>query len=121
MSSFNRIVVIGNLTRDPELKEVGQSQLCKMGIAINRKTPKGDDVCFMDVVVWGSLAALCGKYLTKGKQALVEGYIKQENWQDATGQKRSKHVIVAEEVQFLGSASQDKPRESDYKNGDLPF
>jgi single-strand DNA-binding protein len=109
MASYNHIVVVGNLTRDPEVKAVNGSQLCKCSIAINntyknRQTgAMVNDVCYVDVTVWGAQVESCRLYLQKGKQVLVEGRLKLDTWKDQEGQTRSKHSITAEKVVFLGS------------------
>lgn len=105
--------MIGNITRDPDFKTLPSGQsVCKLSIASNRTIkPKNSqnkvqEVCFIDVNVWGSQAETCNKFLEKGSSILVEGRIKQENWTTPDGQSRSKHVIVADKVVFLKSGSQ---------------
>lgn len=114
MASFNKIIMIGNLTRDPETKQLGSGQsVCRLGLASNRQFKNKQtgaqvqEVCFVDVDVWGAQAESCQQYLRKGKPVLVEGRLKFDSWQDADGSKRSKHAIVAERVTFLGSAQDD--------------
>lgn len=111
MASFNKIIIIGNLTRDPEYKAMTTGRgLCKLSIASNRQYRNKQtnalvsDVCYIEVEVWGPQADNCKQYLQKGRPVLVEGYLKQDNW-ESEGQKRSKHAIVAENVVFLGSRS----------------
>ena len=103
-------MLMGNLTRDPELKAVnGKSSVLEMGLAINRtiKSDNGEsreEVTFVDVTVWGRTAENVAKYLEKGSSALVEGRLQFDSWQDkATGQNRSKLRVVADSVQFLSS------------------
>ncbi len=110
MSSLNKVMLMGNLTRDPELKAVnGKSSVLEMGLAINRtiKSDNGEsreEVTFVDVTVWGRTAENVAKYLEKGSSALVEGRLQFDSWQDkATGQNRSKLRVVADSVQFLSS------------------
>lgn len=110
MASYNRIIMVGNLTRDPELKQLSNgASVCRLGIASNRqyrnKTSGSmtQEVCFIDVDVWGPQAETCRQYLAKGRPVLVEGRLKLDSWQDNEGQNRSKHSIVAERVVFLGS------------------
>jgi single-strand DNA-binding protein len=111
MASFNKVIVMGNLTRDPELRYTPSgAPVCNFTTAVNRSyTTQGgekrDEVCFIDVVVWGKPAESCGQYLKKGRSVLVEGHLQQRNWETPEGQKRSKHEVVAERVQFLGSPS----------------
>jgi single-strand DNA-binding protein len=111
MASYNRVILMGNLTRDPEVKySAGGSAIAKFSLAVNRKYKTGDElkeeVGFFDIVVFGKQAENCGEYLKKGRSALVEGRLQQDRWDDKeTGAKRSKVQVVAQSVQFLGSAS----------------
>ena len=112
MASYNRVVMVGNLTRDPELRPVGAgTSVCRMSIASNRQFKNRQtgadtqEVCYVDVDVWGAQADSCSKYLKKGRPVLVEGRLKFDTWQDQQGATRSKHSIVAERVVFLGSAN----------------
>ncbi|HAR67103.1 MAG TPA: single-stranded DNA-binding protein [Lentisphaeria bacterium] len=108
MANFNKVVLCGNLTADPELRQIGQdNQVCKLRLALNRRyrTAAGEDredVCYVDVDVWGRQAQSCGQYLRKGRGVLVEGRLKMDQWDDrATGQKRSRLSVYGENVQFL--------------------
>ncbi len=110
MANYNRIIIIGNLTRDPEYKQQPSGQgLCRLGIASNRQFKNKatgamtQEVCFVDVAVWGPQAESCSQYLQKGRPVLVEGRLKLDTWKDAEGNNRSKHSIVADRVVFLGS------------------
>ncbi len=110
MAGFNRVIMIGNLTRDPDLKALGSGQsVCRLGLAANRQyknRQSGEmvqEVCFVDIDVWGPQAESCNQYLQKGRQVLIEGRLKLDNWQDADGNNRSKHSIVADRVVFLSS------------------
>lgn len=111
-SGYNRVVMVGNLTRDPELKQLPSGQsVCRLNIASNRQfrnRQSGDmvqEVCYVDVDVWGAQAESSNQYLQKGRQVLVEGRLKLDSWQDAEGNNRSKHSIVADRVVFLSSGS----------------
>jgi single-strand DNA-binding protein len=113
MSSFNRVIMVGNLTRDPDYKQLSSGQaVCRLGIASNRQfknKQSGDmiqEVCYIDIDVWGPQAESCRQYLQKGRPILVEGRLKLDSWDDANGQKRSKHSIVADRVVFLASGAQ---------------
>ncbi len=113
MSSFNRIIMAGNLTRDPDYKQLTSGQsVCRLGLASNRQfknKQSGDmiqEVCYIDIDVWGPQAESCRQYLQKGRPILVEGRLKLDTWDDTNGQKRSKHSIVADRVVFLGSNAQ---------------
>jgi len=110
MASFNRIIIIGNLTRDPDYKQLASGQaVCRLGLATNRQFKNKQsgnmiqEVCYIDVDVWGAQAESCRQYLQKGRPALVEGRLKFDSWEDANGQTRSKHSIVADRVVFLSS------------------
>jgi single-strand DNA-binding protein len=110
MSSFNRVIMAGNLTRDPDYKQLSSGQaVCRLGLASNRQfknKQSGDmiqEVCYIDIDVWGPQAESCRQYLQKGRPILVEGRLKLDSWDDANGQKRSKHSIVADRVVFLAA------------------
>ena len=108
MASFNKVILMGNLTRDPELRYTPSgAPVCNFDLAVNRSyTTQGgerrDEVCYITVVVCGKQAESCGEYLGKGRTVLVEGHLQQRSWETPEGQKRSKHEVVAERVQFLG-------------------
>ncbi len=108
MASFNKVILMGNLTRDPQLRYTPSgAPVCNFDLAMNRAyTTQGgekkDEVCFISVVVWGKQAESSGQYLAKGRSVLVEGHLQQRSWETPEGQKRSKHEVVAERVQFLG-------------------
>jgi single-strand DNA-binding protein len=111
MSSLNRVLLIGNLTRDPEVRTTPKGvSVADLGLAINRAyTTEGgekhEEVTFVDVVCWGRLAENAGRYLAKGRPIFVEGRLKLDTWQDkASGENRQRLRVVAERLQFLGSA-----------------
>lgn len=119
-SGYNRVVMVGNLTRDPELKQLPSGQaVCRLNIASNRQfrnRQSGDmvqEVCYVDVDVWGAQADSSSQYLQKGRQVLVEGRLKLDSWQDAEGNNRSKHSIVADRVVFLSSGAQEGAETAD--------
>ncbi len=101
--------MIGNLTRDPELRHLDSgTAVAKLGLATSRRYTARDgeqreDVCFIDVDVWGRQAENCSQYLSKGRQVLVEGTLQLNQWETETGEKRSRHVIQARTVRFLDS------------------
>lgn len=112
-TGYNRVLLIGNLTRDPEYKQLSSGQaVCRLGLAVNRQyknRQNGEnvqEVCFIDIDVWGPQAESCRQYLQKGRQVLIEGRLKQDTWEDQSGQTRSKHGIVAERVMFLSAGQQ---------------
>ncbi|MBI4843400.1 MAG: single-stranded DNA-binding protein [Nitrospirae bacterium] len=105
---FNKVILIGNLTRDPEVRYTPQgTSVCNFGIAVNRKYKQGDDlkeeVTFINIVVFGKQAESCGQYLNKGSSVLVEGRLQERRWETEEGQQRSKHEVVAQQVRFLSS------------------
>ncbi len=111
MAGFNRVILIGNLTRDPDYRQLASGQaVCRLGLATNRQFKNKQtgtmvqEVCFVDVDVWGAQADSCNQYLQKGAAVLIEGRLKFDTWQDNDGQKRNKHSIVADRVTFLSSA-----------------
>ena len=111
MASFNKVILMGNLTRDPELRYTPKgTAIAKIGLAVNRvwtneAGEKKEEVTFVDVDVFGRTAENVGQYMRKGRPIMVEGRLKLDQWDDKqTGQKKSKLGVVAETVQFLGSA-----------------
>jgi single-strand DNA-binding protein len=111
---FNKIILMGNLTRDPEVRYTPQgTSVCNFGIAVNRKYKSGDElkeeVTFINIVVFGKQADTCAQYLNKGSQILVEGRLQEQRWETEDGQKRSKHEVVAQQVRFLSKRQQDTP------------
>lgn len=106
--NYNKVVIAGNLTRDPEIKFNTQTAIGKFGLAINSKyKTKGgeqrEETTFVDVECFGRTAELVGQYLAKGRGCLIEGRLKFDQWDDKeTGQKRSKLKVVADSVQFVG-------------------
>jgi single-strand DNA-binding protein len=110
VASYNRIIIVGNLTRDPELRQLqGGQAVCKLNVATNRqfKNKAGavvQEVCYVDVDVWGAQAESCNQYLRKGRAILVDGRLKLDSWKEADGQTRSKHSIMADSVVFLTPA-----------------
>ncbi|MDR2643953.1 MAG: single-stranded DNA-binding protein [Planctomycetaceae bacterium] len=108
MPSFSRVILVGNLTRDPELRHIATgTAVTDIGLAINdrRKLPSGEwveDVTFVDITLWGRTAEVVCQYLTKGAPLLVEGRLKLDSW-EADGQKRSKLKVVGERIEFLNS------------------
>ena len=110
MASFNKVILVGNLTRDPELRYTPKgTAIAKIGLAVNRtwRNEAGEtkeEVTFVDVDVFGRTAENVGQYMRKGRPLLVEGRLRLDTWDDKqTGQKRSRLGVVAETVQFLGS------------------
>ena len=108
---FNKVILIGNLTRDPELRYTPQgTSVCNFGIAVNRKYRQAEEmkeeVTFINIVVFGKQADTCGQYLNKGSGVLVEGRLQERRWETEEGQKRSKHEVVAQSVRFMPKKSE---------------
>ena len=108
MASLNKVFLLGNLTRDPDLRALPSgSAVCEFGIAVNRRymSSNGQEVeepCFVDIVVWGRSAESCKQYLEKGSQVMIEGRLQLDQWEDRNGGgKRSRLRVIAEQVQFL--------------------
>tara|TARA_B100000686_G_scaffold355003_1_gene468908 strand:- start:58 stop:456 length:399 start_codon:yes stop_codon:yes gene_type:complete len=107
MANVNKVFLMGNLTRDPELRFTSSgSAVAGFGLAINRRYKQGDEwkeeVCFVDITVWGKQAENCAEYLSKGRPVFIEGYLKLNSWETDSGEKRNKLEVVALTVQFLG-------------------
>jgi single-strand DNA-binding protein len=111
MASFNKVLLIGNLTKDPELRYTPQgTAVANLRLAVNRKfrtktQETKEEVCFVTAVVWDKQAESCNQYLHKGSPVLVEGRLQSRSWEDNTGAKRSVIEVRAERVQFLGTPS----------------
>src|SRR5438105_599490 len=110
MASFNKVILLGNLTRDPEVRYTPKgSAVCDLGLAVNRQYTldsgeKREEVTFVDVVLWARLAEIAGEYLKKGRPVFIEGRLQLDTWDDKqSGQKRTKLRVVGESMQLLGS------------------
>jgi single-strand DNA-binding protein len=135
MASLNNVVLLGNLTRDPEVRYTPSgTPVATLGLAVNNRVKQGDewkdDPCFIDVVVFGKQAESCGEYLSKGQPVLIEGRLRYRTWEGQDGQKRSKHEVSAFRVQFMpksgrtaggGSFSGDMGEGEPMDDDDVPF
>jgi single-strand DNA-binding protein len=138
MTSFNKVILLGNLTRDPEVKNTPSgTTVASFGLAINRKYKQGEEtkeeVNFFDIVVFGKQANNCSQYLHKGDSVMIDGRLQQRRWDDKeSGQKRSKIDIVAESVKFMpkrsgsglatGGGQQQEPEfEASAGDHEIPF
>lgn len=113
MASFNKVILMGNLTRDPELRYTPKgTAVARLGLAVNRRWTsetgeQKEETTFVDVEAWGPQAENISKYMKKGSPLLVEGRLRMDQWDDKqTGQKRTKLVVVCENSRFIGSAAQ---------------
>ncbi|MDO8581090.1 MAG: single-stranded DNA-binding protein [Candidatus Omnitrophota bacterium] len=122
MANLNKVFLIGNLTRDPELRYTpGGTAVANLGIAVNRrfKDSSGElkeEVCFLTVTVWDKQAEACCQYLQKGRPVFVEGVLQSRFWETSDGQKRSAIDVRAERVQFLGTYSAGASKEKETNN-----
>jgi single-strand DNA-binding protein len=129
MTSFNKVILLGNLTRDPETRYLQSGvAIANFSIAVNREYKQGDEtkeeVSYIDIVVFGKQAENCGQYLNKGDAALIEGRLQQRRWDDKdTGAKRSKVEVAAQYVTFMGGKNKgaDAPDAPSVDEGDIPY
>ena len=114
MGSMNRVFLMGNLTRDPQLRKTPSgASVVDLGLAISQKRhdkegETKEEVCFVDVVVWGRQAEHCAQYLAKGSGVMVEGGLRLEQWKTEGGENRSRLRVWAQNVQFLGAHRSEK-------------
>lgn len=117
---MNNVTLIGNLTRDPEIREVGETHVTKFSIAINKKVKTRDGeqkdiVVFPEIEVWGKVAENCEKYLEKGSKVAIIGELVQDSWETKEGEKRTKMFVKAISVEFLSSKSEFQKSSSEPK------
>lgn len=139
MASFNHVTLVGNLTKDVELRHTqGGTAVCDIGLAVNDRVKRGeewvDEVSFFDVTCWGRTAEVANQYLGKGSSVLISGRLKQESW-ESEGQKRYKIKVICDRMQMLGGKkdggqqsapqSQSEPQTTGRTyvpdDGDIPF
>jgi len=131
MGFLNKVILLGNVTRNPEVRYIPGKDLpvAKFGLAVNRKTRDKEETCFIDIVSFGRTAEMCGEYLSKGMPILIEGRLSYNTWEHE-GQKRSKHEVVAENIQFVsrkdrgdsgGYGSSAEPSADSIDEDDIPF
>ena len=116
MANFNKAILIGNLTKDPELRYTPQgTAVVNITLAINRKYKSGEetkeDVAFVPVVLWGKTAEIVNQYCKKGSPLLVEGRIQTRSYENKDGQKQYKTEVVGENIQLMGGKKEDKPED----------
>jgi single-strand DNA-binding protein len=123
---YNRVILIGNLTREPELRYTpNNTAVTDLGLAVNRNYQDGsgewqEDTAFVDVTVWGRQAENASQYLDKGSRVFIEGRLTFDQWENDAGENRSKLSVTAEKVEFLDSAEQSDGPESGAPGGDSP-
>ncbi|MCE5268495.1 MAG: single-stranded DNA-binding protein [Planctomycetaceae bacterium] len=124
MASYNRVILIGNLTRDPELRYLQSgTAVSDIGLAVSekRKNANGEwieDTVFVDVTLWGRTAEVAGEYLSKGSPVFIEGRLKLDSWEGQDGQKRSKLKVTCDRMQLIGAKGQG--RQGGPNNGPRP-
>ncbi len=125
MASYNRVILLGNLTRDPDLRYTpAGTPVVEIGLAVNerRKNANGewvDEATFVDVTLWGRTAEVAQEYLSKGSPVLIEGRLRLDTWETSEGQKRSKLRVVGERMQMLGRAAGAADRAAAAKEEDV--
>jgi single-strand DNA-binding protein len=117
MASLNSVTLLGNLTRDPELRMTPNgTSVASFGLAVNRRYRQGEEqkeeVCFVDIVCFGRQAETASEYLSKGNLAMIEGRLQWRSWETPEGQKRSKHEVIANNIQFMPRSSGGQNEES---------
>ncbi len=111
MASYNRVILVGNLTRDPQVRYISNGKaVCEIGLAVSHQwfdkqsNTRKEETTFVDITLWGRTAEVAGEYLSKGRPVLIEGRLQLDQWQDkTTGDKRSKLRVVCDSMQMLGS------------------
>lgn len=141
MASFNKVILVGNLTRDPQVRYTpGGSAVAEIGLAVNRSwfdknsNSRKEETTFVDVTLWGRTAEVASEYLTKGRSVLIEGRLQLDQWDDKeSGQKRSKLKVVGENMTMLGGKSEggdsrseaekfyDRPPANSTPDEEVPF
>ncbi len=128
MASFNKVILIGNMTSDPELKQSTSGiSVCAFSIAVNRKMAKNNECDFIPIVAWRQQAEFVCKYFKKGNPILICGQLQIRSWNDNQGQKRYATEVVADEVSFVAPANQNEqkpaqtpPNPANFQNGNMP-
>jgi single-strand DNA-binding protein len=127
MPSFNKVIIAGNLTRDPELRTTSKgTAICQFGVAVSREFKddagqKREEATFVDIEAWGKQAEVIAKYCAKGRPILIEGRLKLDQWEDKqTQQKRSKLKVILESFQFLGGREGAAPSGDSAEQGERP-
>ena len=127
MANLNKVMLLGNLTRDPELRYAPSgTAVVRLGLAVNHRYGQGEAVreetLFIDVVVFGRQGEAASEHLAKGHPVLVEGRLKLQTWEDQEGRKHSKHEVLADRLQFLGARSrEDSAAPVEHEEEAIPF
>ena len=125
MANLNKVLLLGNLTRDPELRYAPNgTAVARLALAVNHRYRQGDtdkeETLFIDVIAFGKQGESASKYLSKGRPVLIEGRLKWQTW-EKEGQKHTKHEVVADRIQFLGGTRPEESEAPDDMDGDMPF
>ena len=126
MASFNKVILLGNLTRDPETRVTASGvTICKLGLAtsrvyITKDGERREDTTFVDIDAFGKQAEVITKYMRKGRPLMVEGRLKLDQWESPEGQKRSKLGVVLENFQFVGGRDDGDSISSNYEQNSPP-
>jgi single-strand DNA-binding protein len=119
MASYNKVILVGNLTRDPEVRYIPSgTAVADIGLAVNRTwfdkqtNSRKDDTTFVDITLWGRTAEIAGEYLSKGRSVLIEGRLQMDSWDDKdTGKRRTKLKVVGEQMTMLGGRGEGGGRD----------
>ncbi|MBM3282745.1 single-stranded DNA-binding protein [Candidatus Gottesmanbacteria bacterium] len=127
MASLNKVFLMGNLTRDVDLKYIPSGKaVANFGLAVNRtytdaNGDKVEDPCFVDIVAWDRLAEVCGDYLAKGRPVFIEGRLQMDSWESEDGQRKTKLKVVAQNIQFLGGKAGSETTSHEEGDDGVPF
>jgi single-strand DNA-binding protein len=126
MASLNKVLLLGNLTRDPELRSAKNgTAIAHLALAVNSRYRQNnvdkEDTLFIDVVTFGRLAETASEYLEKGRPVLIEGRLQWQSWTGQDGQKHSKHAVLADRIQFLGTRSPEESAVPEAGDEDVPY
>lgn len=117
MASYNKIILMGNITKTPELRSIPGSNttVARTGLAVNRKYKEKEEVMFVDIVAFGRNAEVMGEYIAKGSPLLIEGRLSMNSWEQPDGTKRVRHEVIVDTFQMIGS-KKDSRDSDDYSD-----
>ena len=117
---MNNVVLIGRLTKDPEIRQVGETTVCNFTLAVDRLMTKGKKADFIRIVCFGKTAELCERFLTKGKQVAIQGRIQTGSYENKNGDRVYTTDVVADRVEFLGKKDEEKSQEHNQERTNIP-
>ena len=121
MASFNKVILIGNLTADPELRQTqGGESVCTFDIAVNRRFARNGECDFFKIVAWRQTAEFMSRYFRKGTPVLVCGQLQTRSWTDTHGNKKTVTEVIAEECAFVQNKAEERPTANDYAGSYVP-